>query len=390
MKYSLPKKYEAFFSEISEKLWANNASIMVGAGFSKNAINKSGAKPFPTWFDLGDVLCDKLKNSSPEKYLNLLKLADEVESSFGRPTLNGILKENMPDLEYTPGKLHQDLLNLPWRDVFTTNYDTLLERAAESIIKRSYDIVVNREGLVYSRQPRIVKLHGSFPSIEPFIITEEDYRKYPHEFAPFVNTVQQALVETVFCLIGFSGDDPNFLKWIGWVRDNFGGVNSPKIYLILITSLNEGQRLLLTRRNIIPIELFSECNGKILPSDALEAFLNRLEQGEAKSKRIWPNSQVPNIRDKKSVMETLESWRNTRLEFPNWLITPEKKRRKLKIYTISASLLLQSINEIDDGSRFEFLYEYIQEIQKDILPGFKLQPPAGTMSMMMMESRYIQ
>jgi hypothetical protein len=40
-------------------------------------------------------------------------------------------------------------------------------------------------------------------------------------FAPFVNTVQQTLLEKSLCLIGFSGDDPNFLQWIGWIRDNF-------------------------------------------------------------------------------------------------------------------------------------------------------------------------
>ena len=71
-------------------------------------------------------------------------------------------------------------------------------------------------------QPRIFKLHGSFPSQFPLIVTEEDYRTYPSEFAPFVNTVQQAMMETVFILIGFSGDDPNFRNWSGWVRDNLG------------------------------------------------------------------------------------------------------------------------------------------------------------------------
>ena len=69
-------------------------------------------------------------------------------------------------------------------------------------------------------RPRIVKLHGSLPAQFPLIVTEEDYRTYPTKFAPFVNTVQQAMMETVFLLIGFSGDDPNFLNWSGWVRDN--------------------------------------------------------------------------------------------------------------------------------------------------------------------------
>ena len=64
------------------------------------------------------------------------------------------------------------------------------------------------------------------------ICTEEDYRTYPKKFAPFVNTVQQAMMETVFCLSRvFTGDDPNFLQWSGWVRDNLGVLLAPKIYL---------------------------------------------------------------------------------------------------------------------------------------------------------------
>jgi NAD-dependent SIR2 family protein deacetylase len=75
------------------------------------------------------------------------------------------------------------LVQLPWTDIFTTNYDTLLERAAENITQKEqvYTVVINKEDLALSKSPRIVKLHGSFPSQRPFIITQEDYRKYPNE-----------------------------------------------------------------------------------------------------------------------------------------------------------------------------------------------------------------
>jgi hypothetical protein len=105
------------------------------------------------------------------------------------------------------------LLELPWVEVFTTNYDTLLERAAEGIVGRAHYTVTCREDIPQSKilnRRRIVKLHGSFPSQRPFIFTEEEYRRYPSDFAPFVNLVRQSLLENVFCLVGFSGDDPNF------------------------------------------------------------------------------------------------------------------------------------------------------------------------------------
>lgn len=80
---------------------------------------------------------------------------------------------------------------------------------------------------MYAPHPRLVKLHGSFPDIQSFIITEKDYRTYPQRFLEFVNTVRQSFIENILCLIGFSGDDPNFLSWIGWLRDVMGAQVSP-------------------------------------------------------------------------------------------------------------------------------------------------------------------
>lgn len=89
--------------------------------------------------------------------------------------------------------------------------------------------------------PRIIKLHGSFPSQRPFIITEKDYRTYAKRFAGMVNTVQQALLENVFCMIVFSCENPNFLNWIGWIHDNLGRSSSQKLYMVSVEPVNEAR-----------------------------------------------------------------------------------------------------------------------------------------------------
>ena len=93
------------------------------------------------------------------------------QSRYGNSTWLG----NIPDLNIEPSGIHVELLELPWVDVFTTNYDTLLERASAKVVTRRYEPVVNKDDIPYAIKPRIVKLHGSFPSERPFIITEEDY-----------------------------------------------------------------------------------------------------------------------------------------------------------------------------------------------------------------------
>ncbi len=325
-------------NEIAERLWStpSHAAIMVGAGFSKNA-----NYDFPAWSTLGDIFFEKIHGRKPNKdkgedrYLNALKLADEVQAAFGRPALDQLLRSNIPDTDSRPSPLHIKLLELPWSDVFTTNYDTLLDRARDSISSQKFDLVINKEDLVYSEKPRIIKLHGSFPSERPFIITEEDYRTYPRDFAPFVNTVQQSLLENTLCLIGFSGDDPNFLQWIGWIRDNLGKENSPKIYLIGIFSLSDAQKKLLEQRNIVLIDFSSSPDIGKSHYNAIERFFDYLFSRKKEENRLgWPENSKKLYPDSKQdkllqLRELLEEWKTVRLNFPGWVVVPEENRNSL-------------------------------------------------------------
>ena len=160
----------------------------------------------------------------------------------------------LPDQQWEPGPLHQKLMEFPWRDVLTTNWDTLLERTKPKTPDRIYSCVRTIQDIAHQPRPRIVKLHGSLPSNTPFIFTEDDYRTYPIRFAPFVNLAQQVILEQDLCLIGFSGIDPNFLAWSGWVRDNLN-VSARRIRLVGVLNLSSVSRSLLEQRNVTPIDL---------------------------------------------------------------------------------------------------------------------------------------
>ena len=237
----------------------SRASVMVGSGFSCNAQKTRFDGPnMPIWTEIAEELSTQLY---PERSIdgtpsvdNVLRLAQEYHAAFGRSELYRLLDQLVRDTEFAPGELHLRLLKLPWRDIFTTNWDTLLERASIDILERRYRVVQNMAQLPLVSQPRIIKLHGSFPAQFPLILTEEDYRTYPDKFAPFVNTVQQAMMETMFLLIGFSGEDPNFLNWSKWVRHNLGD-SAPKIYIAGWLELSHRQRCILEARGVMPIDL---------------------------------------------------------------------------------------------------------------------------------------
>ena len=367
-----------YLDEIADRLWSKSAAVMVGAGFSRNAKPVGSASAsFPDWCELGDSFFKKLHGRSPgteARYLNLLKLAEQVEAAFGRPALDDFLRRAIPDLTYEPSPLHSQLLNLPWQDVFTTNYDTLLERARASVTLNHYDVVAKKEDLLYANKPRIVKLHGTFPS-PPFVITEEDYRLYPSDHAPFVNTVRQSLLENTLCLIGFSGDDPNFLQWIGWIRDHIGKETSPKIYLVgVYNSLSEADRKLLDRRGIVVVDL------SVLSTDherSFDQFLNYLHSRKIRA-ADWPTVSAdapswPTEAGSKEYSDLVAEWRRQRDEYPGWVVVPEDRRRFLWSHTerwLSHSPLLSSEGRagLDTPLDLDLAFELAWRLDRCLLP----------------------
>jgi hypothetical protein len=382
MNGSIPNNLLPHLNEIAARLWSGHAAIMVGAGFSRNAtpINDF-CKGFPDWNKLGELFYERTRGEKIEdgRFLNPLKLADEVQASFGRPMLNQLLRDSIPDGEYEPSELHVDLLSLPWSDVLTTNYDTLLERAASSVTEYNYQLVVNHQNLIYSEKPRIIKLHGSFPNVEPFIITEEDYRRYPIDFAPFVNTVQQSLLENTLCLVGFSGDDPNFLRWIGWIRDNLGEDKSPKIYLIGVLNMTQAQISLLVKYNIVPIDMSDlDDVGEHEHYKGIEKFFEFCRSKKSESNRLdWPKCDSPMSPDRNSdksitqqVEEILPKWKAQRESFPEWVVVPEDRRRCLWNYTKNWEGVVTKVDLLPAALLLDFLYEYFWRIEKCLCPIF--------------------
>jgi len=386
---NFPSSIRPYLDEIAQCLWSKNASIMIGAGFSMNAKPMfDNAKRFPSWQDLGNVFYKKVRGEEIKdakyNFFDPLKLAYEVESNFGRSVLDSILRTNIPDSDYKPSELHQILLSLPWTDVFTTNYDTMLERAAESVSERNYKVIVHKDNLVHSTPPRIVKLHGCFSASTPLIISEEDYRTYPQKYAPFVNTVQQTLLENTLCLIGFSGDDPNFLKWIGWIRDNLGAQNAPKIYLIGVLNLSTSQEKALAQYNITCVDM-SLCEGvnEHDHTGGIKKFINYCEsRKEDESQKGWElsnklihsrynSTNVPTDDDiLNEFTELIELWKKERTSYPNWLIVPNELRRKLWAYTKNWSSAFDKEIPIPTSLLKNFIYEFLWRKEKSLLPIF--------------------
>ena len=356
--------------QVRNALWkigeVHGAAVMVGAGFSRFADRAADTTPLaPLWTDFQKVMLAELypKREGPSEPL---ALAEEYQAALGPSALENLIRRWVRDDEWTPGGIHHRMLSLPWSDVLTTNWDTLLERSADCNPNLSYDIVRIPSDIARTRSPRIVKLHGSLQSPGPLIFTREDFRTYSNKFASFVNLARQVLLENELCLIGFSGDDPNFLEWSGWVRDQLGDSARP-IRLIGNLNLSPSRRRFLEGRNITPIDLAplaAGCAEEDGQHRAIESLLTYLEQGKS-PKAIWhlspEDESVKSPPDSDSRLTRLtEIWKQDREAHPGWLVTPSLLRERIRGESTKFINLLQSdLGKASTAVRASILYEAV-------------------------------
>ncbi len=380
---------------------------MVGAGFSANAEGTwAEAVETPILNDLAKRISDELYpqnanrkhpicNGDLVQLEGFTQLTQEYEVARGRGDLHRYLRQLVRDQDLKPSESHRRLLRLPWCDVFTTNWDTLLERTLSAVVERKYSVVRNKDEIPLAHRPRVFKLHGSFPAHFPLICTEEDYRLYPRDFASFVNAVQQSMMETVFCLIGFSGNDPNFLHWSGWVRDNMG-TSAPKIYLAGWLNLPSHRRRVLEARNIIPIDLASHPKASEWPENlryhyATDWILHTLERARPYEVTNWPEPrtwqyrQIPEYLQPvvevvsndpmeepfcsselesedlpERVKQTVKVWAHNRLLYPGWLAAPASIRHDISSKTDDwEPSILEALPQVTPEQRLKSVRELV-------------------------------
>jgi hypothetical protein len=370
--------------QVNKALWragrTRGAAVLVGAGFSRNAERiHEGAPMPPDWKALTRALQTRLGYSADE-HKEPLRIAEEFIASLGRSALDSLIMELIPDGQWLPGRLHKALVALDWVDILTTNWDTLLERAGSLNLGQSYDTVRCLEDLATTRAPRIVKLHGSLPANRPYILSEEDYRTYPVKFAPFVNLVQQVLLENELCLIGFSGDDPNFLEWSGWIRDHLG-ISARRIYLVGAFNLRPAQRRLLEQRNISPIDLYplvKDIEKGRRHEIATEMFLDYLRDHQPTPIWEWKSGNAGDFPQKyppspvEELVERLKvvpaEWAEVRTKYPGWVVCPADVRNELSRNTFEWLYRTNVIEAVEPRLRGRFAYEVVWRAETALLP----------------------
>lgn len=167
--------------KIPTELDPSGSILFLGAGFSKGALNIQGTE-LPLGIDLRNKFA-KMLNVDPNSYY-LHTLAEEINS---RQDLN--LYQILYEL-YTVKKLLRDqldILTLPWRRIYTTNYDDAVEF---SILKRNKKLITFD---YHEDKPKklpigsVIHLHGSIRTtkqeniLKQLVLNEQSYIRQQFE-----------------------------------------------------------------------------------------------------------------------------------------------------------------------------------------------------------------
>ena len=161
---------------------------------------------------------------------------------------------------------HKQLLRCDkFKNIYTTNYDNLLEFTSDNFSETQTPVVDTSWNLSNGFQKRsIIKIHGSL-SIEDdrfefdgdqhlrYIIAQEDYDTYIEKHEAFSHLMRISMLQGKFCLLGFSGNDPNYMGWVKWMSDILGKGKDkgPKIYLVTFKNEESSDKKLYYKNHYI-------------------------------------------------------------------------------------------------------------------------------------------
>lgn len=308
------------FRNLVEFVQSGDAILMAGAGCS-------GAL-YPAWSNF----VDKMERSALEIDPNFaadktdfLVFADKVKECLGDGPYYSLIRNTFKPSEPTHHSYHETLCHLPFKAITTTNYDKVLENALTVVTKKLTDslhfegtakneILEFLQSLNFNKRSRkwVVHLHGIFNIPDSIVLGGKEYSsKYGFELGANNTTLFEQLQDGQLSrerlnallvkfgyewplrrkllwsllatrrivFLGFSMNDPYFIKMLDFVKDDLSTYHAETHFLLLrVTPLSLkrsiGHAAHLKREYGIQTVFFEDEEGKY---DGLGQFIAELE-----------------------------------------------------------------------------------------------------------------
>ena len=191
----------------------HNLVIFVGAGVSLD----SG---MPSWSKAVSQIADKL-NISPNE-IDSLKIPQYYFNARGKNDYTQLVHQIFKygiHLQTMP--VHKKIIDFNADVMITTNYDHLLEQAAEESGEVLH-IVSKDSDLPYKRGKELIKMHGDFEH-DNFVLKEDDYLNYGQNFRLIKNYITSLAGTKTILFVGYSFSDPDLKQIFSWLKNVLQG-----------------------------------------------------------------------------------------------------------------------------------------------------------------------
>jgi SIR2-like domain len=239
---------------LRKALQAGNVIPFVGAGISRSIheLNKntSNYSPFlfPSWKEFllssATKLRGEAKDSSAKDVEILLQLsspdflksAQTAYDSLGVRLWNELLTENFANKEALANPTTLELPKLMWKLgsnlVITTNVDDVLEWNSVNAERiQTLDTQTNEFAEVIRNNPNsptLFYLHGSLHDKANIVFTQKQYTEFYDNGSnkAKLETLRNLLGSRTFLFLGFSLDDPYFVRQLQYIHEIYQGAAS--------------------------------------------------------------------------------------------------------------------------------------------------------------------
>lgn len=219
----LNKQYNEAKRIINQAQYDGQLVIFVGAGASMSA-------GMPSWAQAVKKIADRL---GIEKYTSedYLRIPQYYYNARGKKEYTQLMHDVFLHQKYLASQpIHNQIIKFNTQTIITTNYDNLIEQAAEKnsemirVISKDSDLPYRKSGR------ELIKIHGDFES-DNFVLKEDDYLAYSRNFTLIENYIKSIIGTKVVLFIGYSFNDPDIKQIFSWAKDILHGDFQPA-YLI--------------------------------------------------------------------------------------------------------------------------------------------------------------
>lgn len=342
------KNYKAILykskKKISKALDENYLTIFCGAGICNDA-------NLPDYKELIEKIKDKIDIKKIDG--DYRKIAGLFYKFCGKKSYYKKLNQIFQLKNKKPTPTHEKIVNMNFKNIITTNWDDLFEKAIENS-QKFYDIIVSDDDFKnVGDHAKFIKMHGCLKK-QNIVFTDDNYINYANEFKLIENYIKGIFSTNIVLIIGYSLSDENVKQIISFVRNA-----NPKlkpIYLVLYKKFEKLEYKYYQKRGIKIIYLGKTKNKtgatfKFLNSiDNENLVINQLSDSEIIEKLenafnvLMPYKAILN----KTILNTLQNifnlHNNDEIQFDN--TNPLEPIIKIKNYQL-CQIYKNNKNKID-------------------------------------------